>query len=82
MRKPIHKRGKISITSYLQEFTDGDRVQLAAEPAIQKGIYHFDFHGKAGTVSGKQGNCYKVTIKDGKQDKQLIIHPVHLKKLN
>lgn len=81
MRKPVSQRGKISITSYLAKYNDGDRVQLKAEPAIQKGIYHLNFHGKSGIVKGMQGNCYKVYVKDGDKDKCLLVHPVHLAKL-
>lgn len=80
MRKPVKSRGKISITDYFQKFNEKDIVQLKAEPAVQKGIYHLDFHGKYGVISGKQGACYKVTIKDGKKEKCLLVHPVHLKK--
>lgn len=81
MRKDIKDRGKISITKYFQKFTDGDKVQLKAEPAVQKGIYHLDFHGKTGVINGMQGKCYKVGIKDGKSEKCLLVHPIHLKKL-
>jgi len=80
MRKPVANRGKISITKYLQTFNEGDQVQLNAEPAVQKGIYHLDYHGKSGIVAGKQGKCYKVSIKDGSKEKLLLVHPVHLKK--
>jgi ribosomal protein L21E len=33
-----------------------------------------------GTVSGKKGACYGVTIKDGGKTKKLFIHPIHLSK--
>lgn len=81
MRKAVANRGKISIKNYLAKYEDGDRVQLKAEPAVQKGLYHLDFHGKSGIINGKQGNCYKVLIKDGNKEKSLLVHPVHLKRL-
>lgn len=65
----------------MQEYAEGERVQLKAESAYQKGLYHLDYHGKIGTIAGKQGDCYKVGLKDGKKDKLLIVHPVHLKKM-
>jgi ribosomal protein L21E len=80
LRKHPRKQGKISINTYLQKFKEGDSVQLIAEPAVQKGIYHLDFYGKPGIVIGKQGTCYKVEIKDGGKMKCIIVHPVHLKK--
>lgn len=81
MRKAVSSRGKISITSYLAKYEDGDRVQLKAEPAVQKGLYHLDYHGKSGIVKGTQGNCYKVFIKDGGKEKCMLVHPVHLAKI-
>ena len=80
MKKPASKRGKISITRYLQKFEDGDVVQLVCEAAIQKGIYDLRYHGKPGKVAGLQGNCYKILIKDKGKEKSLLVHPVHLKR--
>jgi large subunit ribosomal protein L21e len=80
-RKNITSRGKISLTQFFQEFDASDRVVLKAEPAYQKGLYFPRFHGKSGIVEGRQGDCYKVAIKDMGKAKTLIVHPVHLKKL-
>ncbi len=80
LRKRRSDRGKISITKYLQKFKIGDTVCLKAEPAVQHGMYYPRFHGKHGVVKGKQGNCYIVGIKDKNKAKDLIVHPVHLKK--
>ena len=87
-RKTRHKlgknykdKGKVSLRKYFQEFKNGDTVVLKAEPAYQKGMYYPRFHGKAGLVMNKKGECYEVLIKDGKKEKLLIVHPVHLKRL-
>jgi large subunit ribosomal protein L21e len=79
LSKSVKDKGKISLRAYFQEFNTGDKVQLIAEPAIQKGMYHPRFMGKAGVIKGKAGRCYEVEINDGKA-KTLIVHPVHLKK--
>ena len=79
LRKKVREKGKISISKYLQSFKVGEKVCLKAEPAVQKGMYFPRFHGKVGTVKSKRGKCYEVFIKDGKKEKMLIIHPVHLK---
>ena len=81
LAKNVREHGKIQLTKYLQEFSVGDRVCLTAEPAVQKGMYFPRFHGKTGVVSGQQGNCYSVTITDGKKVKSLLVHPVHLRKV-
>jgi len=81
LSKNFRRRGKISLTKYFAEFDEGQKVQLVAEPAIQKGMYFPRFHGKVGIVCGKQGNCYQVEISDIGAKKTLVVHPVHLKKV-
>ena len=80
LRKPKSERGKIKIRDFMQEFKEDQKVILKAEPAYQKGMYFPRFHAKQGIVKGKKGNCYEIAIKDGKKDKLLIVHPIHLKK--
>jgi len=86
-RKTRHKlskhksdKGKIKIRDFFQEFKKGDKVYLKAEPAYQKAMYFPRFHGKAGLIDKKKGNCYEVKIKDNNKEKVLIIHPIHLKR--
>lgn len=81
LRKNIRERGKLSLTKYFQEFKIGDRVSLKANPGIQKGMYYPRFHGRAGVITKKQGECYYVTISDLGKEKQLIVHPIHLKRI-
>lgn len=79
-KKNVKDRGKINISRYLQTFQQGDKVNLSAEPAVQKGMYHPRFHGKTGLVISKKGSCYEIQITDGGKQKSLIVHPVHLRK--
>ena len=81
LKKHYKQKGKMSLTKFFQEFNEGDTVVLKAEPSVQRGMYFKRFHGKNGLVMGKQGNCYKVLIKDFKMDKMIIVHPIHLKAL-
>lgn len=80
LAKKKSEKGKLSIRKFTQSFKIGERVLLKAEPAYQKAMYFPRFHGKTGTVLKKQGNCYIVKIKDLNKEKELIIHPVHLRK--
>lgn len=80
LRKTPRTKGKISLTKYLQEFKVNEKVILYADPGFQKAMYHPRFHAKSAIVIGKQGNCYLVKIKDGNKNKELVVHPVHLKK--
>jgi len=79
MTKALRRKGKISLTNYFQEFKEGEKAILKAEPAYQKGMYPLKFHGKIVTVGSRKGRCYETVINEGKQ-KTLIVHPVHLKK--
>ena len=79
--KKHKQRGKISLRKYLQAFAVGDSVSLVAEPSVQKGIYFRRFHGKTGKVLRKLGSCYEVAIRDGKKHKRVIVHPVHLRRV-
>ena len=78
MKLSISDKGKLPLNRYLQKFEDGDKVLLKAYPGEQKGLFCLRFHGKVGEVTGVQGNCYKVRIKDKNKIKSCVIHPVHL----
>lgn len=80
--KSVRTLGKISLVHFFQDLEEGSNVVLKAEPAYQRGMYYPRFHGKIGKVVGKQGNCYKVEIKDGSLRKVQLVHPIHLKKVN
>lgn len=80
LKKNVRKKGKISITKYIQQFKPGERVNIKAEPAVHRGLYHVRFHGKTGIIKAKKGKCYEVKIKDYNKEKILIIHPVHMEK--
>ena len=73
-------KGKLPVSEFVKKLEMGDRVQLVAQPSIMKGIYFRRFHGKTGIVTGMQGSCYKVQLKDGGKEKTLIVGPVHLQK--
>ena len=80
LKKGIRDKGKISIRRFFQNFNEGDKVRLVAEPAYQKGMYFPRFHGMSGTILAQRGRCYSVKIKDGGSEKTLIVHPLHLRK--
>lgn len=81
MKKAHGTSGKISLRRYLQEFIAGDKVALVMDPAVQAGMFHRRHFGKIGVVARKQGACYVVNTRDGGKQKEVIAHPVHLKKV-
>lgn len=78
--KNVKAKGKISLKNYLRQFSEGDKVNISIEPSILGGQVHTRFVGKAGIVVGKQGNCYLVKIKDMNKEKEVIVHPVHMRR--
>jgi large subunit ribosomal protein L21e len=80
-KKSAKKKGKISLTKYFQKLEQGEKVQLVAEPAVQDGMYFRRYHGRVGVIKGRRGRCYEVQVKDGSKTKEIIVHPVHLKRM-
>jgi large subunit ribosomal protein L21e len=79
-KKSASKKGKISLRNFFQVLESGEKVVLKCEPAYHKGMYFRRFHGKVGIITGMQGKCYKISIKDFNKEKTLLVHPVHLKR--
>ncbi len=80
-RKKYSKNRRVTVNQYLRKFKEGDKVALKTESASQGGMPFRRFHGLTGTVVGKRGKAYLVTIKDGKKLKKIISNPEHLKKV-
>ena len=81
LKKEPNEKGKISMTTYFQKLDKGQRVVLKIEPSVHKGMFRPRFHGKAGMVVSRKGECYKISMKDGNKPKIVFVHPVHLRKV-
>ncbi len=81
LRKKVRERGLPPIRRYLAKYDIGDRAAIDISSSEHYGFPHHRFQGLTGEVVGMQGNCYKVKIRDGKKYKTLIVHPVHLRKV-
>ena len=82
LQKGIREKGKISIQKYFQEFKEGEKVHLKAEPSVHKGMYFPRYHGQMAIIKHKRGGCYELTINDKGIEKLLVVHPVHLKRIS
>lgn len=78
LRNNPRDRGISPPQRLVQEFEDGETVQLRIDPSIQRGRFHPRFNGQTGTVEGQQGSAYKVRITDGDKEKVLLAAPAHL----
>ena len=81
-RKKIRQRGKVPLMKYFQSFNSGDSVAVVRELAVQSPGFPRRIQGRTGKVVEKRGSAYVVTIYDYNKEKQYIIKPVHLKKIN
>ena len=80
-RKKIRQKGKVSFTKYFQKFNSGDPVAVVRELAVQSPGFPSRIQGRTGKVVSKRGSAYVVNIYDYDKEKQYIIKPVHLKKI-
>jgi large subunit ribosomal protein L21e len=71
-------RDKFTITPYLREFKDDDRVTVIPNPSSHKGMPHIRFKGAAGVVKGRRGNAYTVEVNLGNKKKTITARPEHL----
>lgn len=74
-------KGKIKIRNHFQTFNKGDKIQLIADSSNPKSLFHLRFHGKNGVVREKRGNAYVIDFMDFAKAKQIVVNPVHLKRL-
>lgn len=81
LKKAPREKGLKSITRALQEFADGESVNIIIDSAIHKGMPSIRFHGYTGKIEGRQGDSYLVGINDGKKHKILIVRPDHLRRV-
>ena len=81
LRKKPRERGIHSITRALQQFEEGESVNIVIDSSVHKGMPHIRFQGYTGKVEGKQGESYLVGINDGKKHKVLIIRSEHLRRV-
>ncbi|KXB01122.1 50S ribosomal protein L21 [candidate division MSBL1 archaeon SCGC-AAA259O05] len=79
LRKNVRERGKLPTRKMTQELSEGVKVSIEIEPSIHRGQPHPKFHGRTGTVSGKQGRSYVINLKG--ENKKVISGPEHIKKV-
>lgn len=72
-------KDKFTITPYLQEFKQDQKVVIKPNPSSQKSLPHRRFQGMIGIIKGQRGNSYIVDLKIGKVQKTIISRPEHLK---
>ncbi len=81
LKKKARDRGKLSVVKFFQEFKEGERVMIKAEPSVKKNIPHRRFLNKPGIIIGKRGHAYRVRVNDLNKEKDIFVLPIHLRRL-
>lgn len=79
-RKPLRTRGKIQLSRYFQNIKEGDYVGVKKEMSVNSS-FPKSISGRTGIVKEKRGRNFVIKMKDGRKEKEYIIHPIHLKKI-
>ncbi len=78
--RPIRNKGKLSFSRYFQKFETGERVALVKEQGTMAHFSH-RMQGRTGVVIAKRGSAYVIEVKDLGKIKQIITHPINLKRV-
>ena len=78
LTKTVREKGLSPITRAIQEFSEGEIVNIDLDPSIQNGMPHPKFHGRTGKVIERRGRAYIVEVRDGGLMKEVIALPEHL----
>ncbi|HWG91531.1 MAG TPA: 50S ribosomal protein L21e [Candidatus Thermoplasmatota archaeon] len=73
------EKGLTPVTHSLRSFDEGSKVNININSSIHKGMPHPRFQGFTGTVVGKQGTAFIVSVRVGGLMKTVIARPEHLK---
>lgn len=79
LRRTRSQRGKTSLSMFLQEFKEGDKVLIKPNPSVHKGLPHRRFFNKHGVVKSRRGDSYILEIKDKSALKEVICSPAHMR---
>jgi ribosomal protein L21E len=77
----LKSKGRQPISYQLKELELGKMVRINVNPRFATGMPHLRFNFKTAKVVGKQGNAYKIEVKDINKTKVLFIANVHLNEI-
>ena len=79
-KRLIAKR-KLTINDHLKNFSLREKVLIIPKPYYKGGLPPIRYKNKVAEVVEKRGSHYVIKLIDGKKEKFIISHPVHLEKL-
>ncbi|MEM2148165.1 MAG: 50S ribosomal protein L21e [Candidatus Bathyarchaeia archaeon] len=78
LKKNPREKGRIKLSKILYEYQPGSSVVVKIDSSVQKGMPHRRYHGRIGTVIGKRGRSYIISVTQGDAVKEIIVRPEHL----
>ncbi len=78
LKKTVREKGLSPISRAIQEFQEGDIVNIDLDSSIQNGMPHPKFQGRTGRIVNQRGRAYIVEVKDGGLMKEIIVLPEHI----
>lgn len=82
-RDKLKRKGsRLSVNKILKEFNTGETVQVNINSSFHSGIPHRRYQGISGKVIGRQGNAFRIAVKEGNAPRTLVVTAAHLKALH
>ena len=78
LKKTVREKGLSPISRAIQEFSEGDIVNIDLDSSIQNGMPHPKFQGRTGKVLSQRGRAYIIEVRDGGLMKEVVVLPEHL----
>lgn len=78
--KRIREKGKLSLGKYFQELNPGQRVAIVRNLSYKAG-FPVRLQGKTGTIIGRRGKAFVISLMNGKKEKKFILRREHIKKI-
>jgi large subunit ribosomal protein L21e len=82
LAKEPREHGKMRLSKLLHEYSPGNHVVIMIDSSVHKGMPHKRYQGKIGTIVGKRGRSYMISISQGNAVKEIIVRPEHLEPYN
>jgi large subunit ribosomal protein L21e len=79
-KKSVRRKGKIRLSDYFKNLSDGDNVSIVIEKSVRIG-FPKRIQGLTGKVAGTRGKFKIIKLMDKDKMKTFIIHPIHLRKV-
>lgn len=80
LTRKARERGLSPITRALNQFSEGEKVNIKLDPSVHKGQAHRRFQGMTGIITEVRGNAYVVRVRAGNKPKSIIVGPEHLRR--